>query len=180
MNLYSNDLRVIFVIIQHMEYPYQIVTFFDREPDIGDFVYQGDKGWYPQVALKRRFNFDTVSEQDGLMMLEKYLVSQKPFSIHFGRRFKPEHMPVSVIEVSPVEVVKKFHQDFIRSMDSVIISKFPDREDNNYYPHMTVTWEGAVVVMEGEFENQIRKIDHVWVLKDDGEDSRAFKKYKLS
>ncbi len=164
-----------------MHYPYQIVAFFDRQPKEGEFVYQGANGWYPQVALKRRFAFEGIIEKDGLAMIHDFCRLQAPFAIHFGERLKPENMPVEVIEVSPRDAVAAFHQAFIRYMGDAIKSKYPEREDHNYYPHMTVTWAGATVVEAGVFEGQTHHVSHVWLLKDAGDqgDSQTYRTYKL-
>mgnify|MGYP003347967337 CR=1 FL=1 len=45
-------------------YPCQLVGFLDQEPNVGESVYSGGDGWYPQIALKRRFNVDSMSEDD--------------------------------------------------------------------------------------------------------------------
>ena len=162
-----------------MNFPYQLVIFFDREPEVGELVYQGDNGWYPQVALKRRFAFTDLGETEGMAKIEQFVSRQSPFLIEFGRRVKPDHMPVEVIEVAPAKSARAFHQEFITCMGSTIVSKFPEREGLNFYPHMTVTWDGLIVVREGLYEGQKREATYVWVLKDYAGDSRAYQKYKL-
>lgn len=165
-----------------MEYPYQVVTFFDKEPQIGEFVYQGENGWYPQIALKRRFAFNELSEDEGLREVENFISTVAPFDVHFGKRIQPPHMPVEVIEVIDSTDILRFHRDFIKAMGSVILSKFPEREDNNYSPHMTVTWNGKDVVDTDGFVNKHRRVSKVIVLKDDGAigDSRAYKAFDLN
>ena len=88
-------------------------------------------------------------------------------------------MPVEVIEVASVETAAAFHRGFIKFMGDAITSKFPEREDHNFYPHMTVTWDGAVVVDEGAYEGQERLVKYVWILKDDSGDRSAYRKYEL-
>jgi hypothetical protein len=164
-----------------MEYPYQLVAFFDKEPELGEFVYQGNRGWYPQVALKRRFAFNELSEYDGLKKIEQFVSSEPLFTVNFGQRLQPPTMPVEVIEVVDSPEVVRFHQDFIKAMASDILSKFPEREDVNYYPHMTITWNGENVVDTKEFVGQKRVVSKIVVLKDDGTagDSRAYQTFSL-
>lgn len=40
----------------NLDFPYQLTTFLDEEPAIGEPVYYGENGWYPQIALKRRLS----------------------------------------------------------------------------------------------------------------------------
>ena len=164
-----------------MERRYQLVTFFDRIPEPNEYVYQGSNGWYPQVALKRRFVFNGLTEEEGLAKIEEYVGQTTSFEIKFGDRVRPDHMPVEVIEVVDSPEVISFHRNFIKYMGETIISGHPDREDENFYPHMTVTWKGEDVVKTEEFANQQRMAAAVWVLKDDGDDgdSRAYRRYEL-
>jgi hypothetical protein len=156
-----------------MERRYQLVTFFDRTPELNEYVYQGSNGWYPQVALKRRFIFNGLTEEEGLAKVDEYIRQTAPFAISFGDRVKPAHMPVEVIEVV---------DNFITFMGESIISGHPDRENANFYPHMTVTWKGEDVVKTEDFAATRHMIQTVWVLKDDGNDgdSRAYRRYELA
>jgi hypothetical protein len=48
----------------NLEFPYQLTAFLDDEPKIGEPVYYGENGWYPQLALKRRFKTVGISEDE--------------------------------------------------------------------------------------------------------------------
>lgn len=160
-----------------MEFPYQVVTFFDKVPDIGDYVHHGDKGWFPMVTIKRRFNTGNESEQEMLAKLHSISKKTAPFEITLKKTMQPEHMPVEVIEAEPSKELVNFHETLLHSLG---VSIFPQREGENYYPHMTVSWRGKRVVNVGDYENTRNKVSKVWVIKDTNGDSRVLQKFDLS
>jgi hypothetical protein len=74
-----------------MEFPYQLTAFLDSEPQVGEPVYQGERGWYPQIALKRRFKIDKITEKELFDKLELYCSSYPTFTIQTGELTKPEN-----------------------------------------------------------------------------------------
>ena len=137
-----------------MNYDYQLIALIgaDPEPPIGTPVYGGGPmGWIPNVTVKRRFAVNGIDEKDLLSKLEYFCHHHKPFDITFTRTLKPAHMPVSVIEVSQDPPLISFHNDLIAYLGESIQSKFPEREGPNYYPHMTITWQGEDVVNPGDY-----------------------------
>lgn len=157
-----------------MKYDYQLVAFIDvdPEPSIGVFVY-GDKsgGWLPNVAIKRRFGLNGIDETKLLEKIASFCNHHEPFGITFTRALKPDHMPESVIEVKRVPSLLNFHNDFIAYFGDEIQSKFPEREGDRYYPHMTTTWQGDKVVNLEDFlpkDGRVgtRHVDRVCLIKD--------------
>lgn len=165
----------------NLEYPYQLVTFFDKEPNIGEVVYGGENGWYPQIALKRRFKVVGLSEEETIQKIEQYCNDTQSFTIDTGDLVSTDRMPVKVIEVTPNEEVMGFHKGFISYMGEQLVSRYPDRDGANYYPHITAEYGGKMVIEPKLFTNKSFEIKHVYLLKDiDGEDSTAYKKFDLS
>src|SRR4051812_9734761 len=122
-----------------MEFPYQLVTFLGAEPKVDEPIYDGPNSWYPQVALKRRFGLATgMTEAKLLGRLAQYAAATKAFNLHLLQVTQPERMLVEVIGIQPDEAVMGFHRSFITAMGSDIVSRYPDREGDNYYPHVTL------------------------------------------
>lgn len=162
------------------EFPYQLVTFLDQVPSIGEPVYGGKNGWYPQLALKRRFKVVDLSEEEVIQKIEQYCNDTKKFTIKTGELVSTDRMPVQVVEVAPSEEVIAFHRDFISYMGEQLVSRYPDRDGENYYPHITAEYGGKMVIEPELFINKEFEIKHVYLLKDiDGEDSTAYKKFDL-
>jgi len=159
-----------------VEYPYQVVTFFNHIPEVGDFVYEGAKGWFPQLAIKRRFGLSDVTEAEMLDRVRQIAGRTEPFLVTFKKTLKPEPMPVEVIEVEQSSELSGLHQELFNTLRP---SKFAGREGENFYPHMTISWGGERVVDVRDFEDTRQTVRELWVLKDDGEDSRAMWRFEL-
>lgn len=87
-------------------FPYQIVAFLDQEPGIGEGVYQGKNGWYPQIALKRRFKTIDMDEGDLLSAVADFAGTHTQLGLQTGQLIKPDRMPVQIIEVLNHEEIK--------------------------------------------------------------------------
>lgn len=150
-----------------MEYPYQIVAFLDAEPEKGQLIY-GDEngGWLAQVALKRRFALKDINEAEFVQQLRKYYESVPAFEIKTSELQKPERMPVEIIPVLEPSAATKFHQDFLKRFGGEIISKYPDREGENYFPHVTAQYWEKYVIDVPEYQNKNFTINSVWLVKD--------------
>lgn len=164
----------------NLEFPYQLVAFIDREPIIGEPVYHGTGGWYPQIALKRRFKIVDINEDALLFKLAKYCHETKAFSITTKRLIQPERMPVKVLEVEPASDLMNFHQGFISFMEDGMISRYPDRDGVNYLPHITAEYGGKMVIDDSLFSNKEIQINKIFLLKDvENENSRAHASFEL-
>ena len=106
------------------EFPYQLVCFLGKEPVVGEGVYQGENGWYPQIALKRRFKVTDMDEERLRSALAEFASRHSPLSLQTGELTKPDRMPVRVIEVLNHDDIKKFHLDFIEFMGSRMESRY--------------------------------------------------------
>ncbi len=164
-----------------MNYIYQLVTFIDVYPElpVNTPIYSGPMGWIPNVAIKCRFGIENMDEAELLSKINKFCEGHFPFGITFTQVAKPERMPESVIEVSPVKSLMTFHNDFIKYFGDSIESKYPEREGVNYYPHMTITWQGRQVIDPAGYlpkppQKETRHINRVCLVKDvDGENSQV-------
>lgn len=164
------------------EYPYQLVYFLENEPALGETVYSGEKGWYPQVALKRRFKFLGMSEDAGLRYIEEFCrQANEELKFTSGDLVSDERMPVKYIQIKDEDdVVSFFHRRFIGFMGDRIESKFPDREGVNYMPHITAEYDGKMVIDADKYTNKAFVVKRVCVLKDvEGENSVAHKYFDL-
>lgn len=164
-----------------MEYPYQLVAFLDKEPTIGEPVYGGDKGWYPQIALKRRFRVDEMSEAEILNIITQFCQETKPLQIHTKSLVKPERMPVKVLEVEYTNEFKDFHLGFISAFGDKLSSRYPERDGENFYPHITAEFWNKMVINVEEYSNKTFTLKKVCLLKDiKDEDSQAYEYFDLS
>lgn len=160
-----------------LEFPYQIVTFLDNEPDLHEPVYNGSKGWYPQVAVKRRFKLADISEDVLIKELQKFFQARQNTKVITGGIVKPERMPVKVVSITNQDELKQLHIDLLNHFSEKIISRYPDREDENYYPHITAEYDGKFVIPVSQYEHKEFLIRNIWLLKDvDNEDSLAYAK----
>jgi len=150
-----------------MEYPYQIVSFLDAEPVKGQLIY-GDEsgGWLAQIALKRRFALKDTDESEFVRQLEEYFALVPSFETATGTLTKPDALPVEVIPIHDPIAATTFHHDFLTQFSSSIISKYPDREDKNYFPHITAQFWGKYVINVARYENKSFPISSVWLVKD--------------
>ena len=163
-----------------LEYPYQLTTFLDTEPQLDEPVYSGPNGWYPQLALKRRFTLRGIDEVTFFEKLSDFCTHYGDFVITTHGVVKPEQMPVKIIEVEPSEKLMNFHLGFIAMMGNTMESRYPERDGENYLPHITAEFNGAMVIDTTEFTDRQFKIGNVWLLKDiEDENSRAYRSFKL-
>jgi hypothetical protein len=162
-----------------MNFPYQIVAFFNRSPKLGDSVYGGADGWIPNLTVKRRFGSGEMTENQMLDELEELADHTSPLTVSFKKTIQPEHMPVEVIEVEQSSELMTLHRTLFANFGP---SKFPGREGANFYPHMTISWKGERVVDAATFENTQRVIDKIWIIKDDEAtgDSRVLAGFDLN
>lgn len=163
-----------------MEYPYQLATFIASEPRVGEPVYGGENGWYPQIALKRRFKLEGISEDELIAQIEAYCAAHSAFTVKTGELIKPERMPVRIIEIDHSPELVDFHTGFITTMGNAIQSRYPERDGGNYLPHITAEYDGEMVIEPNDFKNRDIYIKRIWLLKDiDNQDSKAYKAFTL-
>lgn len=163
-----------------LEFPYQIVTFLAQEPSVGEPVYYGEHGWYPQIALKRRFKLSGIDEAALDEKLRTHFSSIAPFTVNALSLTRPETMPVDAIEIAQTPKLMAFHQGLIVMLGDDIISRYPERDGVNYYPHITAEYNDQPVINSEEFEQRDFVIKAIWLLKDaDDENSRAHIRYPL-
>lgn len=153
---------------------YQIVAFFDCEPAVGQTVYEGPGGWLPQVAIRRRFRH--ADEANLLTAVTKIAHETLPFAIEFGRKVRPQDMPVDVIEVQSNSSLRALHMKLFEALGQ---AKFPDREGAHYVPHMTASWQGRAVVDATRFIGVHENVEGIWLIKDEGSDSVVLKRFGL-
>ncbi len=159
------------------EFPYQIVTFLGNEPEQNEPVYYGQHGWYPQLALKRRFKLHDMDEEGLTKKLRKYFSQASQLEIITGTLVKPAHMPVNVIDVVNQNTLKSLHIGLINHLTSNIVSRYPEREKENYYAHITAEYGGTFVIPINEYTDRTFPFSNIWLLKDVAdENSRAFAK----
>lgn len=163
------------------QFPYQLVTFIDEQPEVGEPVYYGERGWFPQVALKRRFTIEGIDEPELLKILEKYFSQVPPFELKLKEVIKPERMPVHVIEVTANKQLVDFHRSLISSLGKNIVSRFPERDGKGYEPHITIEYGNEFVVDATKYVNRTIPVQSVWLLKDgDTQNSVAHAQFKLA
>lgn len=167
-----------------MEYPYQIVTFLDTQPEKGQLIYGNeDGGWLAQVALKRRFALKNIDEEAQFVQkFELFCASVESFELKTLTVQKPERMPVEVIMIEQPSAADGFHQNFLHEFDQEIVSKYPEREGEAYFPHITAEYWGKRVINVAQYENRTFPISSVWLVKDNpGEkDTYAFHQFQLN
>jgi hypothetical protein len=162
------------------EFPYQLTTFLDKEPAIGEPVYYGENGWYPQIALKRRFMADGITEDELLVKMAAYFSTKGSFEIKTGALMQPERMPVKVLEVAQGVDLINFHNEFISFLGKAIKSKHPERDGANYLPHVTAEYGGKMVIDDKKYANRTFDIKRIYLLKDStDENSVAYKSFDL-
>lgn len=163
-----------------MEYPYQLTTFLAREPRAGEAVYGGQNGWYPQIALKRRFRLEDLDEYELISKLETYCSSYTAFTVQTGTLSKPDRMPVQIITVEKSQALMDFHLGFIAMMGNNLQSRYPERDGSNYLPHITAEYDNKMVIDVDTFSNKAFRIEKIWLLKDlIDQDSEAYRSFNL-
>ena len=161
-----------------LEFPYQIVTYLDREPQVGEPVYYGENGWFAQLALKRRFTLRNIDENQLIESLESFF-THTDTSILTGSLVKQENMPVRVIDIKNQNELKSLHLQLVAHLGDDIASRYPERDGENYYPHITAEYGDSFVIPVDQYSNKEFASSNAWLLKDiDDENSKAFIKIK--
>lgn len=150
----------------NLEFPYQLVAFLDEEPSIGEPVYYGENGWFPQIALKRRFKIVGITEDELLDKLAIYCSDTPCLTIQTKELVRPDSMPVKVLEVEPTPELLDFHNGLIAFLGEAIRSRHPERDGDNYLPHVTAEYNGQMVIDDKKFRNREFLINKVFLLKD--------------
>lgn len=163
-----------------IEFPYQVVAFLDDTPDIGESAYNSPRGWFAQIALKRRFTLDNTSQQQIVETIQQFCDTQNPLTISVGDVVRPERMPVHVLEVEMSDDLINFHNNLIKALGNNLVSRYPERDGDNYLPHITVEYGGGFVVDTDKYRNKKYSISRVCLLKDGkGDDSLAYRYFDL-
>lgn len=162
-------------------FPYQLVGFLDREPAIGESAYNSEKGWYAQIALKRRFAIRSIGEEALMKIVTDFCAQRPPLCVKVGGLIKPERMPVHVLEVEPSDELLQFHRDFITTFGDHMVSRYPERDGENYYPHVTAEYGGKDVIDATQYMNRDYVLKQVWLIKDEPgtDDSKAFARFTM-
>lgn len=164
----------------NLEFPYQVVAFIDEEPAINEPVYYGKNGWHPQIALKRRFKIKDVDEDYLISKIRRYCDNKNKFTIETGNLTRSDRMLVKILEVMQSPELMEFHRDLITVMSAVMVSRYPDRDGANYLPHITVEYDGKIVIDEMKYCNKDILIKKVFLLKDqEDENSVAYRSFEL-
>lgn len=162
-----------------LDFPYQIVTFLDTEPEHNEPVYAGEHGWYPQLALKRRFTLNGIDERQLIELLEEFFSHTPSLNIETGELLKPERMPVRVIDITNQDELMALHRTLLAALGQTIISRYPERDGDNYYAHITAEHKDEVVIPTSEYTHRHFSLANVWLLKDvDTANSVAYKKIR--
>lgn len=150
----------------NLEYPYQLVAFLEDEPAIGKPVYYGKSGWFPQIALKRRFKTVGITEDELLNRLAAYCGNTPSFTVHTKDLARPDRMPVKILEVEATPQLLGFHNGLITFLGKAILSRYPERDGSNYLPHVTAEFNGQMVIDHEKYNNREFLINKVFLLKD--------------
>lgn len=149
-----------------LEFPYQIVIFLNKEPQPNESVYYGENGWYPQMTIKRRFKLDGISEEEFIEGVKKFFENIELPVVTTGELAKPDRMPVQVIDIKNQDEMKSLHQSLLETFKNEITSRYPDRENDNYYAHITAEYNGELVIPTEEYTNKEFRTENIWLLKD--------------
>jgi hypothetical protein len=76
-------------------------------------------------------------------------------------------MPVDSIPLEEPSAASAFHRDVIAHLGGAIVSKYSDREGDNFRPHITAEFWGRRVIDVADYEGLLLPIDRIWVVKDD-------------
>lgn len=162
------------------EFPYQLVAFLNKQPESGEPIYDGPNGWYPQIALKRRFKAKGITEEQLTEKIQSFCEQLGSLAVKTGELIKPERMPVQVIEILNTDELMKLHMDFIAHMGSGIESRFPERDGINYLPHITAEYYDRFVIDVDAYTNSSFNLNKVCLIKDAAnEDSEAYRYFSL-
>lgn len=160
---------------QNAQFPYQIVTFIDNEPVVDEPVYYSKNGWYPQVALKRRFALNGINEDMLVELVRSFFKRHGEIIFEAGELVKPERMPVRVIDIKNQIELRELHSRLIDELKDAIVSRFPERDGENYYAHITAEHEGRLVIPVDDYIQRTLRPKNIWLLKDvNGPNSQAY------
>jgi len=162
-----------------LKFPYQIVTFLDKEPQVNEPVYYGDNGWYPQLALKRRFKLQDIDVSQLVQLLQPLTDPQHELKIRTGLLVKPDRMPVHVVDIQNQDELKSLHKQILTRLNGDILSRYPDREGDNYYAHITAEFNDKFVINPNNYTDKEFTLNNIWILQDVGDaNSLAYIKIK--
>lgn len=162
------------------DFPYQLVGFIDKEPRVGEPVYHGAEGWYPQIALKRRFNVPELDEAEIIGKIKSYCASTEPLMLNIGSLTKTDEMPVKYLTVEQSDQLMSFHRMIFDIFGHELKSRYPERDGDNYMPHITAEYDGRDVVDSEKYADSRVTLSRVWLLKDSGDDSEAYVGFDLA
>lgn len=111
-----------------------------------------------------------------IAMFTDMVAETQPFEITFKHTTKPEHMPVEIIEVEPTEPLIGLHKRFFETLGQ---SKYPEREGDNYHPHMTISWKDKRVIDPHVFEDAVHTVEEVCIVEDKEGDSTVLTRARL-
>ncbi len=75
---------------------------------------------------------------------------------------------------------KSFHFGFISLFGDHLDSRYPERDGENYYPHITAEYWNKLVIDVETYSNRTFTLNRLCLLKDnESEDSQAYKYFKL-
>lgn len=157
------------------EFPYQLTVFLDRVPEIGEPVYSGKNGWYAQVAIKRRFKLVAGDESVLVALLENYFSYVPLLNITTLEAQSNDRMPVRFIEVEQSNELMTLHDDLMMFLGKKIVSRFPERDGENYFPHVTAEYEGVDVIDVERYSNRNFLIKSIALLKDETDSNSILK-----
>lgn len=158
------------------EFPYQLTVFLDREPAVGEPVYYGVNGWFPQIAIKRRFKLIGIDEEAFFKDLQGFFNEIAPFSVSTKSLIRLDRMPVRIIDLSSAQEITELHNKLIAFLNDRIQSRFPERDGANYLPHITAEYNDELVIDVAAYEHKEFAISSAFVLKDaEDENSIAYR-----
>ena len=86
-------------------------------------------------------------------------------------------MPVRVIDVINQDEVKNLHLCLIHYLGDAISSRYPNREGDYYYAHITAEYNNEFVIPVNQYVQRDITLSNVWLWKDiDNENSLAYAK----
>ena len=146
-----------------LDFPYQIVVFVDKVPVVDEPIYKGKNGWYPNMALKRRFKLNHIAEKEFVKELKSLFAGVDAITIKTGELIKPERLPVKVIEVINGAEIIKLHNKILDNFSEKITSRYPEREHDNYYAHITAEHDGDIVFTVDNYTNRTFFTNNIWL-----------------
>ena len=88
-------------------------------------------------------------------------------------------MPVKVIHINNQDELRSLHTSLLHKFHAQIVSRYPEREGENYYPHVTAEYNDEFVIPVDKYVNKSFEQNNIWLLKDvDNENSLAYHKIR--